>query len=747
MNGTDLQCGAAAAVAYEPVRLDELWAQVPKEYRVWSYDLRQPPFDRVFRGSRARRVELDVTTVPESIRRELAWWVWSSPARHGRRVPITCLQRFVEALSALPDQSEVNSTVEIDLHELSKAYRGSYHRRRRTLPQPSSVADLESEVRLLQTALRRIYSRRPWWYDDHWAPRDDPRIPVRSHEPSRAQSISFAGVAPAWLRLGAKQYARIALETETLTWGTLLCRVGHIGSHLADFVVERDLHGPALVERPDDQLRELMVDFQGWLRARPGRPARGQPHGTAALSPLSVNQVKVSVRRFYEFLVDHRQQLAEVSGDARFLDLSGAHLRLWRPTDGPRRRRQRSNAQGYIEDGDLAQMIENVSVLGLPKDQHATVTSGGEARAVAGLGDPTAMRAWLIQALTGRRANEILMLDFNPLLPVPGLDEPTGCDDPIPRMAPSVGGDQQPDDHEFTAKLRYQQTKIEGAPDTILVGADVVALITEQQEWVRERLRHAPGQPEPVYLFPGLNHNARGARHRSMRGYHTSLQKLTGRLELLDRQGRVLEFNKSHRLRHTKATTLLNLGVPLHVVMRYMGHLSPEMTLHYGQTLAETAEREFLRARKLGHDGRELQISPRDVYDMVSLSTRTDRILPTGVCLLPPTKRCDRGNACYQCGHFATDSTFLDAHRELLAATERLVAQRAAQHLARTGRPMTADNVWLVEQQSTIAALQNLISRLDTLESGHTVKGAGCGAPPQGPVPLELTRFPGAGNG
>lgn len=227
-----------------------------------------------------------------------------------------------------------------------------------------------------------------------------------------------------------------------------------------------------------------------------------------------------------------------------------------------------------------------------------------------------------------------------------------------------------------------------------------------------------------------------------MGGYHGALQRLTDRVGLVDRQGRTLKFSKSHRLRHTKATTLLNLGVPLHVVMRYMGHLSPEMTLLYGQTLAETAEREFLRTRKLGHDGRELEISPRDVYDLIALSTRTDRVLPTGVCLLPPTKRCDKGNACYSCTHFATDATFLEAHREQLAATQQLIEQRSDQHLARTGRPMTSDNIWLAEQHATVAALQQLITRLDDPAIvGTAVKGAGT-TTHRGPVPVDITPRP-----
>jgi hypothetical protein len=44
-------------------------------------------------------------------------------------------------------------------------------------------------------------------------------------------------------------------------------------------------------------------------------------------------------------------------------------------------------------------------------------------------------------------------------------------------------------------------------------------------------------------------------------------------------------------------------------------------------------------------DGRDLQVDPRDLYDMLELDKRTDRILPNGWCLLPPRQACDKGNA------------------------------------------------------------------------------------------------------
>ena len=68
-----------------------------------------------------------------------------------------------------------------------------------------------------------------------------------------------------------------------------------------------------------------------------------------------------------------------------------------------------------------------------------------------------------------------------------------------------------------------------------------------------------------------------------------------------------------HRFRHTRATSLINAGVPVHVVQRYLGHLSPRMTMHYAKTLRETHEREFLRYKKITADGAGISSSTRAI--------------------------------------------------------------------------------------------------------------------------------------
>lgn len=179
--------------------------------------------------------------------------------------------------------------------------------------------------------------------------------------------------------------------------------------------------------------------------------------------------------------------------------------------------------------------------------------------------------------MTGRRASEILMLDHEPLTAIPG------------RERPATG-----DTDTFVARLRYQQTKVEGVDPTILVEQAVVEVIAEQQRWLAQQY---PGVSSK-YLFVGMLHQHQGQRARPYSSYLNSLQKLDKVHRLTDPAGNPLRFSQTHRLRHTRATELLNDGVPFHVVQRYLGHKSPEMTARYAATLAATAEAEFSNTRR-----------------------------------------------------------------------------------------------------------------------------------------------------
>ena len=207
---------------------------------------------------------------------------------------------------------------------------------------------------------------------------------------------------------------------------------------------------------------------------------------------------------------------------------------------------------------------------------------------------------------------------------------------------------------------------------------------------------------------------------------HAILGRLSERLGLTDSAGRAVQISKTHRFRHTAATNLLNAGVPLHVVMRYFGHLTPEMTMHYAVTLAQTAEREFLRFKKITTEGQPLPMDPGDLYDVLQLDQRADRVLPNGWCMLPPKQVCNRGNACLSCDKFVTDASHEPELRRQLDDTDRLMNQRKTAFLTKYGTPMGDDNVWLHGRHTEAQSLRQILLAIhDVTDTSTAVRGAG----------------------
>jgi integrase len=170
---------------------------------------------------------------------------------------------------------------------------------------------------------------------------------------------------------------------------------------------------------------------------------------------------------------------------------------------------------------------------------------------------PGSCPRWTGWPCGGRRISEILLLDPDPLLP----------------LAAGPAAAQEPG--TMTARLRYQQTKIDGAPDTILVDDEVVAIIRAQQDWAAGWLAgHAAPGARPRYLFLGRLFNRNADRPYVSATLHKALTELARQLGIRDSTGRLADFQRTHRFRHTRATSLLNAGVPIHVVQRYLGPLT-----------------------------------------------------------------------------------------------------------------------------------------------------------------------------
>lgn len=735
--------GAAglAAVPAEPPAVsvwDRQWDLVPARWRSGRYQVDAEPWSQFFVQNKAYAGHTFNLRVPghERASRELVWWMHCCWAEGLRKVEPSTMRWYARALASVMDRNAaitgrpVSSILQVGQAQIVRELTRVVQQRHGRVPSADMrrhVADIAESVELLLSVRCRD---NPWWDNDIWDLTVDGRIPRRAHEPVGNTALRLVSIEPAWLRDGVRFWLSHHLTYDVLTWTSCLHRARLMAAHVSRFVTNHGLATPLLVDDAT-HLRPVMMRFVSWLRSPAAIPAKTRK----PLSATTIAKTQSCLQAFYTFMLDHADEAAQFTGDSRWRQLTADYVRLWPPEFRlPERRSARAPDETWMSTADMQQMVCCLPILAAPTAEEVTVTlPGGRTITHHGLGDPQAMRAWLLQAMTGRRASEILLLDFDPIrtLNRPPGPPPTGrLDNQARADQPDTATPDDPPPAEadvFVARLRYQQTKIAGVDPTILVEQAVVDLIGEQQEWVTALLGRRPD-----YLFVSMRQNHQGIRPRPYQSHSEAMRRLDMIVQLVDGNNKPLKFTKTHRLRHTRATELLNNNVPLHVVQRYFGHLTPAMVMRYAATLAEVAEAEFLRYTKIGADARELDLDPKDLYEKAQLDRRTDRILPNGYCLLPPAQSCDRGNACLSCSHYATDRTHLAALQEQRQQTRDLIEQRQAAFTARHGTPMGADHIWLSQRHKEIAALDVIIERLTDDESNLTsqnvaVRGAGTG--------------------
>lgn len=708
MNNTSPQSNRHLSIATErPSAWEIRWAAVPAEWRTGYYQLDTPLNREIFTFNANYPAWQTFDFRPAGnprIGQELAWWVYTCWKEGLRKIEPSMLKWWQKAVSTLVASRYRIGDIVLSLTELEpeliiREATAQFYARNHRLPSPNNRRNLESIAEHIYLYLNARTTDNPWWESNIWSLKADDRIPRRQNEPHAHKNLNFNKVHPTWLREGLRFYLAQELIHQNFTWTTLGSRIKSIDNYFGEFLEHQAISTP-LLATDHAHLRQLSAEHLSWLRAY-----RSKRNGQL-ISSNTIAAAQSHVQTFYNYMYENKEIAALTTGDNRWERLTPDHLRIWAPTNLVKARHSRYTAvkDQYITAEDLSAMAECIKALLTPTTETITLEPvGREPITIKGIYDPQAARCWLLQAATGRRVSEILMLNYNCLTPIEGATD----DSP----------------NAFVARLSYQQTKVAGVDPTILVEQYVVELITAQQKWLRDNLNLTDKDPNPEYLFTNPRQDYKGLRPRSYTSHSAVMRRLTAAVKLHDKFGNPLSFSATHRLRHTRATTLLNAGVPIHVVQDYLGHRSPEMTMHYAKTLAKTAEAEFLKAASTGAFGKPLEMSKQDAYEIAQIEGRMDRILPNGMCMLPPTQTCDKGNACLTCTAFATNSTHLDTLQTQRKVTLQLITDRKKLVKEKHGRGMPDDNVWLIARTKEIQSLDSIITALNTTNS--LVKGAG----------------------
>lgn len=248
------------------------------------------------------------------------------------------------------------------------------------------------------------------------------------------------------------------------------------------------------------------------------------------------------------------------------------------------------------------------------------------------------------------------------------------------------------------------------------ISPDLITIIENQQHYIRKNL----GMEYP-FLFCAKQKSSSAVGKRVVDGYFQpapkppygmvfakALNDLAREKNICDVSGQLWHF-QTHQFRHTVGTTQINQGVPQHIVQRFLGHKSPNMTAVYAHLHDDTLKREFEKFYRTTVDAtgvlKQPSSSPLDVGDLQWFKHNIlAQALSNGTCALPaPAQACPHANACLTCAHFRTTAEFLEQHRRHLLQTEQFIDKAQA-------------NGWTRQVEMNCQIAQNLRAVIKTLE-------------------------------
>lgn len=243
---------------------------------------------------------------------------------------------------------------------------------------------------------------------------------------------------------------------------------------------------------------------------------------------------------------------------------------------------------------------------------------------------------------------------------------------------------------------------------------ETVRVIQKQQQYILENLGS-----DFEYLFcarqkGSCSHGGEFKPKRAVISYASfqrALKQLAEKHNIVDSFGNPWEF-QSHQFRHTVATSMVNAGVPLNIIQKYLGHTSPEMTLTYAELFDSTLKKEVFKyhnTKVVKITGEVVSSENPELDNDKDLQWMKKKImaqaLPNGSCARPVVQgTCPHANACLTCGDFRTTIEYLDQHIFQLEQTQKIIEKAKANGWQRQ-----------VEMNDQIKTnLENIIKSLET---------------------------------
>ncbi|BDI20890.1 hypothetical protein ANSO36C_66920 (plasmid) [Nostoc cf. commune SO-36] len=229
--------------------------------------------------------------------------------------------------------------------------------------------------------------------------------------------------------------------------------------------------------------------------------------------------------------------------------------------------------------------------------------------------------------------------------------------------------------------IQYQMYKM-NKEHTKPISNELAKVIQEQQAYIKEELGNGF-----TYLFCG---RATGKsddfipepKLMTSTSFINYIKRLAQKFNVKDSSGKIWNF-QSHQFRHTVGTRMINAGVPQHIIQRFLGHESPEMTMVYAHIFDETLSKEvekYHKSRVVNFKGEtakleETILSSNDDLEWFKKNVQA-RALEHGYCARPKILgNCDIPgfDGCYNCPHWRTNKNFLPILKSTLERTNNVL--------------------------------------------------------------------------
>jgi integrase len=253
-------------------------------------------------------------------------------------------------------------------------------------------------------------------------------------------------------------------------------------------------------------------------------------------------------------------------------------------------------------------------------------------------------------------------------------------------------------------------------PITDRVAAVVQAVIEETKE------KSTPENNPDKLLF--VRYDGKRIGRPPLGAYvRDALNRLAKEYNIVDDQGKLFHFG-NHAFRHTKGVELINNGMNILHVQKWMAHASPRMTNVYAKILDTTMRKSWEETAKKGvfridPTGKPVMVDPVDIQneDLLEweyIRSHLDAVrMPLGFCLKPNKVECKHQlNPCLACRNLCTTPDFIPQYEVEIRETKEVIKRGKAQ-----GR-----TIWVEKNQILLERYEEIVS---VLKEGHTRHLAG----------------------